>query len=201
MKTFKGFNRDMTCRGFQYEEGKEYSTDQKPIRCGNVGFHSCETPLDLFSYYEPTTSVYHEVETDGEVDRGSDDSKIATSKIKIGARLSITALCKAAFDFVFEHCDKSKENRATGNSSASLSIGAGSSAEIKNTDEIHSANAVAIATGPNGKVRAPLGCWIVCAEWDGEGEKMLGLKSARIDGKKLTADTWYTVKGGKWEKV
>ena len=60
IKTYKGFNKDMTCRDFQYEEGKEYETDRaEACKCG---FHACEYPLDVFSYYPPGTSVYHKVE-------------------------------------------------------------------------------------------------------------------------------------------
>ncbi|SCW63798.1 hypothetical protein SAMN05660484_02197, partial [Eubacterium ruminantium] len=87
MKTFKGFKKDMTCRDFQYEVGKEYKTE-KAVAC-ETGFHACEYPLDCFDYYSPNDSVYCEVEQDGEISRHSDDSKIASTKIKIGAKLSI----------------------------------------------------------------------------------------------------------------
>lgn len=99
VKSYKGFNKDMTCRGFQYKEGKEYETS-KAVVC-NEGFHACEHPLDCLGYYPPNTSVYHEVEQTGEFssDSGSRDSKIASTKIKIGAKLSIAGLVQAAIDF------------------------------------------------------------------------------------------------------
>ena len=99
VKSYKGFNKDMTCRGFQYEEGKEYETS-KAVVC-NEGFHACEHPLDCLGYYPPNTSVYHEVEQTGELssDSGSRGSKIASTKIKIGAKLSIAGLVQAAIDF------------------------------------------------------------------------------------------------------
>ena len=86
IKTYKGFNKDMTCRDFQYEEGKEYVTE-KAEAC-ECGFHACEYPLDVFSYYPPGTSVYHEVEQSGDFDK-SDSDKVASTKIKIGARIDI----------------------------------------------------------------------------------------------------------------
>ena len=99
MKAYKGFNRDMTCRGFQYEEGGEYETDEAKV-CDR-GFHACENPIDCLGYYEPCKSVYHEVELGGEIDRQRDGvTKVAATKIKIGARLSIAGLVKAAVDFV-----------------------------------------------------------------------------------------------------
>ena len=64
MKAFKGFNKDLTCRGYQYEEGKEFHTER--AECCDTGFHACEYPLDCFGYYDPAHSVYHEVELSGE---------------------------------------------------------------------------------------------------------------------------------------
>ena len=96
MKAFKGFKKDMTCRGLQYKEGKEYEED-RAIVC-ETGFHACEYPLDCFRYYIPSNSVYHEVEQSGDVSKNNNDTKVASSKIKIGARLSIVGLVKAAID-------------------------------------------------------------------------------------------------------
>ena len=99
VKSYKGFNKDMTCRGFQYEEGKEYETS-KAVVC-NEGFHACEHPLVCLDYYPPNTSIYHEVEQTGEFSSVfcGGDSKIASTKIKIGAKLSIAGLVQAAIDF------------------------------------------------------------------------------------------------------
>ena len=100
MKTYKGFNKDMTCRDFQYEEGKEYEATGE-IKCCNNGFHACEDPLDCFNYYAPGQSVYHEVEQSGEISRNNDgESKVASSKIKIGARLDIAKIVNLHFDFI-----------------------------------------------------------------------------------------------------
>ena len=110
MKTYKGFNKDMTCRDFQYEEGKEYEATGE-IKCCNNGFHACEDPLDCFNYYAPGQSVYHEVEQSGEISRNNDgESKVASSKIKIGARLDIAKIVNLHFDFIksrttFENTD------------------------------------------------------------------------------------------------
>ena len=97
IKSYKGFNKDMTCRGKQYEEGKEYEEE-----CAEVceyGMHACEYPLDCFVYYPPGSSVYHVVEQSGEISRHSDDSKVASTKMKIGARLDIRGLVSAAIEY------------------------------------------------------------------------------------------------------
>ena len=102
MKGYKGFNKDMTCRGFRYEVGKEYETDKADV-C-HSGFHACEYPLDCFSHYAPSESVYCEVEQSGEISKANDDTKVASTKIKIGDEIGIKGLIKAAFEFVKERC-------------------------------------------------------------------------------------------------
>lgn len=83
MKAFKGFNKDLTCRGYQYEEGKEFHTER--AKCCDTGFHACEYPLDCFGYYDPAHSVFHEVELSGEMDKSGDNTKVCATDIKIGA--------------------------------------------------------------------------------------------------------------------
>ena len=97
IKAYKGFNPDMTCRGKQYEEGKDYE-EERAEAC-ECGMHACEYPLDCFSYYAPGNSVYHEVEQSGDVSKNVEDSKIASTKMHIGARLDIAGLVKAAINF------------------------------------------------------------------------------------------------------
>ena len=102
IKGVKGFNQDMTCRGFQYKEGETYETSRAKV-C-EEGFHFCENPIDALNYYYPGQSVYHQVEGDGQIDRDTDDSKVACTKIKIGAKIDIPFICKATFDYVKSHC-------------------------------------------------------------------------------------------------
>ena len=104
MKAFKGFNKDLTCRGYQYEEGKEFHTER--AECCDTGFHACEYPLDCFGYYDPAHSVFHEVELSGEMDKSRDNTKVCATDIKIGARLSIAGLVKMAIDFTMSKVNK-----------------------------------------------------------------------------------------------
>ena len=104
MKAFKGFNKDLTCRGYQYEEGKEFHTER--AECCDTGFHACEYPLDCFGYYDPAHSVFHEVELSGEMDKSGDNTKVCATDIKIGARLSIAGLVKMAIDFTMSKVNK-----------------------------------------------------------------------------------------------
>ena len=131
MKAYKGFNQDMTCLGFQYGEGKTYEMEGD-VKCCEKGFHACEYPLDCFSYYAPSQSVYREVEQDGELSRDEDDTKVASSKITVGAKLDIAGLVKASFEYIKERADKTKSNHskakrkinsATGDRSANSATG------------------------------------------------------------------------------
>ena len=117
MKAYKGFNKDMTCRGFQYEIGKEYETDAADL-C-RIGFHACENPLDCFSHYAPATSRYCEVEIEDNGQRSPEDSKVVGKKIKIGAELSTEQICKLHFEYVRSRCDPAKTNAAGDRESAS----------------------------------------------------------------------------------
>jgi hypothetical protein len=203
VKSYKGFNKDMTCRGFQYKEGKEYETS-KAVVC-NEGFHACEYPLDCLGYYSPNTSVYHEVEQTGEFSSGSDnrDSKIASTKIKIGAKLSIAGLVQAAIDFT-----KSKTvtmQNATGDYGASSATGykgASSATGYKGASSVENTTGVAVAWGYLSKAKGCIGSHIVCAEWryvsNKKGWEFVGAKMTRVDGDKIKAGVYYTLKDGEF---
>ena len=100
IKSYKGFNKDMTCKNKQYEVGKDYEED-KAVAC-ECGMHACEYPLDCFKYYPPSKSVYCEVEQSGDISRHDDDSKIASTKMHIGAQLSIAGIVNAAIKYTKE---------------------------------------------------------------------------------------------------
>ncbi len=92
----------MTCRGFQFEEGKTYE-EEKAVLCES-GFHACEKPVDMFNYYAPGTSIFREVELEDVADEHEGDSKRCARKIHIGAELSVPQICKLTFDYVKSHC-------------------------------------------------------------------------------------------------
>jgi hypothetical protein len=102
MKGFKAFNKNMTCRGFQFEEGKVY--EESKADCCNSGFHFCENPLDTLNYYNLCESEFAEVEALGEISKHGDDTKAATTKIKIGLKLGLPGFIKASFDYLWEQC-------------------------------------------------------------------------------------------------
>ena len=123
MKTYKGFDKDLKCRDFQYEIGKEYEMDGKIEACSR-GFHACEMPLDVFDYYSPADgSRYCEVEQSGDIDKGNNDSKVASSKIKIGAEIGIAGLVKAHVEYVKEKTTIDPKSAQIGSSGDWAKIG------------------------------------------------------------------------------
>ena len=100
MKVYKGTDKNMQCREFQYELGKTVK-DDGAVRCGNKGFHSCEAPLDVLRYYPMRDgNRYFAAEADGVIDRAkNEDSKIASSELTLKTEISVKDLIKAHFEF------------------------------------------------------------------------------------------------------
>ena len=125
MKGYKGFNKDMTCRGMQYEEGKIYKMEEEP-KCCERGYHFCENPIDCLGYYNPNESIYRQVEATGEISKDEDtsDTKIATNEIKIGAKIDFQTMVKMAIEFTYKHCTKKgKGNNKRSNKSVASNTG------------------------------------------------------------------------------
>ena len=117
MKCFKGFDKDLKCRDFQYEIGKEYSEEKADI-C-NYGFHACEFPMDVFNYYPPSDSRYCEVELEANNQKSSDDSKRVGKKISVKAEIGIAGIIKAGVEYIKEQVNWEDDKATnTGNHSA-----------------------------------------------------------------------------------
>ncbi len=225
IKSYKGFNKDMTCNPngvpFQYEEGKEYETNgaETCVR----GFHACGRPLDVFKYYSPGTSIYHEVEQSGEIDRDSDDSKLASSHIKIGARLDIAGLVKAQIEYTkarttTEFTDPEKATAgycgaatagdcgaATAGDRGAATAGDRGAATAGNrgaaTSRGRSAsgkNGLSVARGNDVRVKGGIGAILVIAEEYKDSYEIKEWKSVVVDGEQIKANTWYRLENGEF---
>ena len=192
IKSYKGFNKDMTCRGKQYEEGKEYE-EERAEAC-DCGMHACEYPLDCFGYYDPAHSVYHEVEQSGEISRHDDDSKVASTKMKIGARLDIHGLVSAAIEYTKSRTttEFTDPDRATaGDSGAATSRGSSASGE----------KGLSVARGNDVRVKGGLGAILVIAEENELDYEIKHWKAVVVDGENIKADTWYKLEDGELVEV
>ncbi len=267
MKTYKGFDKDLKCRGFQYEVGKEYE-EEKADAC-NCGFHACEMPIEVLGYYAPGSgSRYCEVEQSGDISKHSDDSKVASTKIKIGAEIGIPGLVKAQIEYVRSHC--TNEHNAepgkpatagdygaatAGNSGAATAgykgaatagdygaatagnYGAATAGYYGAATAGNSGAATAgykgaatagyygaatagnygaatsrgsVTVGENGvgtvrgdvvKIKGGMGAILVCAVESDDSYNVKTWAAAVVDGEKIKADTWYTVKNGEFVEV
>ena len=192
MKAYKGFNRDMTCRGVQFAEGKTYE-HQGEVKLCESGFHACEDPLDCLRYYDPCTSVYHAVEMEGVSDERKEDTKVVGKTIRIGARMSIKSIVKASIDFVFASCKDAKDgDSASGNESRQAASGNWSRQETTGK------NCVMMSAGHAGKAKGKIGSWIVLTEWENGVPNVV---AKRIDGEEVKEDEWYTLKNGKFAEA
>lgn len=198
MKAYKGFNKDMTCHGFQYKEGEIYHEDE--AKCCERGFHACEYPLDCLSYYSPANSEYHEVDVSGKISKIAEDndSKFCGTDIKVGAKLSIAGLVKAAIDFTF--LKAKNEEHATGDCGASSATG------YRGASLSASATGVAVAWGPESLAAGCAGTTLVFADWV-HSENDVDIKNIRgwrfkgshtfiVDGKTIKEFTYYSYRNG-----
>ena len=206
MRAFKGFNKDLTCRGYQYEEGKEFHTER--AECCDTGFHACEYPLDCFGYYDPAHSVFHEVELSGEMDKSGDNTKVCATDIKIGARLSIAGLVKMAIDFTMSKVNKEAgSDERYGFASATGNCGASSATGYKGASSVSDPTGVAVAWGHEARAKGCKGAHLILSDWkyvgarysdgdymdpyDKESWELTGAKMVVVDGEKIKEDTYY----------
>ncbi|WP_218065765.1 DUF7666 domain-containing protein [Escherichia coli] len=211
--TYKGFQQDMTCRGFQFELDKTFEHEGTVKACSS-GFHSCEYPLDCFSYYPPANSRYAEAVAKGTISReDGGDSKIASATITIKAELSVHQLVTRAIEWIWSRVDKSLEQTNTGYQSAASNTGnrsaasntgnrsAASNTGNRSAAEVSGSHSVAAAFGVESKARASVNSAIVVCYRNEEGE-LIHIRASKVGENGIKPDTWYTLnEDGQFEEV
>ncbi|EAR6367853.1 hypothetical protein EU234_16935 [Salmonella enterica] len=210
--TFKGFNKDLKCRDFQFEIGKTFHHDGKVEACVS-GFHACECPFDVFSYYSPADSRFAETISFGITNREEDgDTKIASASITIKAELTLPQFIQRGIEWIWSKIDKSLEQQImcgncsaatnTGNRSAATNTGNRSAATntgdwsaATNTGnwsaaEVSGSQSVAAAFGIEGKARASEGGAIVLCYRDEDGE-LIHIRASKVGENGIMPNTWY----------
>ncbi|EJB9581903.1 hypothetical protein MXH73_002228 [Salmonella enterica] len=210
--TFKGFNKDLTCRDFQFAIGETFHHDGKVEACGS-GFHACECPFDVFSYYPPAESRYAETISFGVIDREEEgDTKIASASITIKAELTLPQFIQRGIEWIWSKIDKSLEQQImtgdrsaatnTGNWSAATNTGDRSAATntgnwsaATNTGdwsaaEVSGSQSVAASLGIEGKARASEGGAIVLCYRDEDGE-LIHIRASKVGENGIMPDIWY----------
>ena len=222
MKACKGFDKNLRCRGFQYEVGGEY-TEETAELC-NRGPHACENPLDTLRYYRPGDSRYCEVEIEDNGQRSSYDSKVCGKHIKIGAEIGLKGVINAGVRFVFDKCESATEENASGwrgnadasgdsgnaaasgwsgnaaasgwmgNAAASGERGTAVATGEQGSSSANGEQCLAVAWGKDSRAKGKLGTWLVVTEYD--SGMILNAKLVQVDGLTVKEETWYTLKNG-----
>ena len=130
---YKGFDKNLKCRGFQYEVGKEYEMSGR-IACCERGFHACESPLEVFDHYDMLDSRFAEVEQSGEIDKEENTTKVCSSRIKVKAELKLADIINLGIEWIKDVTSPAKLKKETdlndnGNNSAKIGS-SGYSAQI-----------------------------------------------------------------------
>ena len=194
---------------FQYEIGKEYKEDEADLcRCG---FHACENPLDVLSYYNNIDDKFCEVELDKIDPNRNKDSKICGKKIKIGVEIGFLGLFKAGIEWIknktiftqedFEKLSSGNDAKI-GSSGDGAKIGSsGDNAKIGSSGN----NCVIMCAGINSSAKAKIGSWITLVEWKYSMEKQryipFSVVTKQVDGIEIKEDVYYTLQDGKFKEL
>ena len=211
--SYKAFDKNMQCRNFQYEVGKEYEMDGE-IKCCNRGFHACKSPMEVWDYYDMLNSRYAEVEQSGKIEEEGNSTKVCSSHIKIKAELKLADIIKVGVEYLKDITSPSKvkadgalndngdRKKQICSSGDYAQIGSsGCSAQIDSTGE----DSVIMCAGNSSIAKAKVGSWITLAEWKWSDEKKrvvpVCVKTEYVDGENIKADTWYQPRNGKFVEV
>ena len=217
---YKGFDKNLKCREFQYEVGKEYEMDGD-IKCCERGFHACESPLEVFDHYDMLNSRFAKVEQSGEIDKEENSTKVCSSKIKVKAELKLADIINIGVEWIKDVTSPAKLKKETnlddnggyfakigssgysaqiGSSGDSAQIGSsGDSAKIESTGK----HSVVMAAGNNSIAKAKIGSWITLSEWDCIDGVWIPIcvKTEKVDGEHIKADTFYKLVNGEFKEV
>jgi hypothetical protein len=216
IKAYKGFNKDLQCRGFQFEVGKQY--EEPSAKVCERGFHACEYPLDVFNYYPPAESRYCLVELDGDIAKGGDDTKVAATVIRIVEELTMQELIEAAAAYTIGRAKPVKGSTASGTrgaatasgdqgaatasgdqgaATASGTQGAATASGTRGAATVNGNESIACGLGYQCKARGALGCWLVLAERDDAGH-ILMVKAVLVDGEIIKPNVFYSLNNGEF---
>ena len=200
MKVYKGTDKDMKCRGYQFKQGE--TAEEKEAKLCSKGFHACEAPLDVFGYYPPATSRYFEAELeDVSPERESGDTKVVGKKLTLGAELTIPAICKAHFEYVKEHTttEHTDPKAATAGYRGAATAGDYGAATAKGSVTVGK-KGCGLVRGQNVKARGGINAILVICEED-DNYNIKYHRTILIDGLAHKPDTWYGFVNGELVEI
>ena len=205
-KAIKGFNKDWTCRDFQFAPGGTYETPG-PVKACENGFHAIEGhPLEVLNYYPPATSRYAEVTLGGDMAREDGrDSKVAAQRIEIGAEISLADLVSRAVEYVASRAKMAKGSTAKADGAAAQASGDRGAAQASGTQGAAQASgflgaaqalgkaSTALASGREGKASGKVGCALFLVYRDPSTGAILHAWAGIVGRDGVEPDTFYTL--------
>ena len=209
---YKAMDKNMQCRGKQYEVGKTYHEDKAD--CCHAGMHACENPLDVLHYYPLSDGIrIFKVECGGDISReDGKDTKLACTELTVEAEIKIADMVKLGVKAVMDRVNKNvkgTKNKASGNCSTGAASGDWSTGAASGNcstgaasgdycrAEAFGKDSIAVANGAHSKARGAMGCYLVLTEYDDDGH-MICAKMAKVDGAVIKENTWYTLENGEF---
>ena len=200
---YKAMDKNMQCRGKQYEVGKTYHEDKAD--CCHAGMHACENPLDVLHYYPLSDGIrIFKVECGGDISReDGKDTKLACTELTVEAEIKIADMVKLGVKAVMDRVNKNvkgTKNKASGDCSTGAASGdwsTGAASGYCCRAEAFGKDSIAVANGAHSKARGAMGCYLVLTEYDDDGG-MIRAKMAKVDGSVIKENVWYTLKNGEF---
>jgi len=177
MRAYKGFEKNLTCRGYQFLENSinKYTTKDN-AKCVSHGFHCAENPLDCLTYYpNMNQSVYYVVEATGDIHEDGSDSKLSCTELKLIKKLSIEEFVYCALIFVAKHPERDYGRH------------------IKTDEGISNSKEFVIVRGKNPKAKGPVGSVLGLIQEYKKSNRIKGINFFRVDGEKIKADFFYNI--------
>jgi len=194
---YKGFDKDLKCRGYQFEVGETY-THKGMVKVCESGFHSCLYPLDIFKYYSPSDARFAVVQVSGEIVTHGEDSKVASANLTVTAEIKLPELVNHAISWIMSNIKPDNEKSAHNDKEYSHASNTGDQSAASNTGyrsaaSVSGKSSVAIATGAGSKAKACAGSAIVLCLYDDVNGVLTHIKSAIAGDGEIKPDTWYTL--------
>jgi hypothetical protein len=182
--SYKGFDQNLHCRGYQYEIGKTY-THEGEVEVCKSGFHACEYPLDVFGYYPPAISRFAVVTQSGRLSRNSEDTKVASSSITIKAELDFPGIIKAAIEYTMN-----RVKPEAGAASNSGDYGAASNSGYQGAASNSGQHGIAAGFGYSNKAKSCETGAIVLVHRNNDGE-IVQIRASKVGENGIKPDVWY----------
>lgn len=179
MRAYKGFTKTLTARmgagSFQYAVGKCYTEER--ARCAETGFHCCEEPIEVLSWYHNKEDRYCIVEAGGDIHEDG-TNRVSCTRIEILKEITVKELALLEAQFIINRPDRPM------------------SKQVKSEcGEACGPDDVVIVRGKHPKALGGLGTRLVLLQEEAHSKDIKAAGAYDVDGKKIKAHVYYNVDG------